>query len=169
MVVKINDQCTDPGYCDQTETRDVNTRYGKQVHFDLCNATGVTKQFFGSVEVGVVMGLAQRLPDCSALDNGPFGSELGTLGGGVLDGEGPEVSFILPSGLASEVVSPTGAPIVSDAFEIARPASVVSSGVVASSAGVPTSSAASGTGAGVPTYEFVVDGSNDDDSCEEEL
>lgn len=148
----------------------MNTRYGKQVHFDLCNATGVTNQFFGQVAAGVVMGLAQRLPDCSALDDGLFGSDLGTLGGGVLDGEGggaPEVSLILPSGLASEVVPPTAAPIVSDAFRIAGPASAGSTGVVASSGSVPTSSAASGNGAGVPTYEYVVDGSNEDDSCEE--
>ena len=167
MVVKINDQCTDPGYCDQTDARDVNTRYGKQVHFDLCNATGVTGQFFGEVAVGVVMGLAQRLEDCSALDDGAFGSELGTLGGGVLDGEGETI--ILPSKLASEVVAPTGAPIVSDAFRIAGPKSVVSSGVVASSASVPISSAASANGGGVPTYEYVVDGNNEDDSCEDEL
>ena len=164
VVVKINDQCTDPGYCDQTETSDVNTRYGKQVHFDLCNATGVTNQFFGQIAAGVVMGLAQRLPDCSALDDGPFGSDLGTLGGGVLDGEGggaPKVSFILPSKLASEIVPPTAAPIVSDAFKIAGPASAVSSG------GIPTSSAASGNGAGVLTNEYVVDEGNEDDACEE--
>ena len=149
----------------------MNTRYGKQVHFDLCNATGVTNQFFGEVRVGVVMGLAQRLPDCSALDDGPFGSDLGTLGGGVLGGEGggaPEESFILPSGLASEVVQPTAAAIASDAivsnayvFKIAGPASGVSS------ASTPTTSAASGNGAGVPTQEYVVDESNEDDSCEE--
>ena len=142
----------------------MNTRYGKQAHFDLCNATGVTNQFFGQIAAGVVMGLAQRLPDCSALDDGPFGSDLGTLGGGVLDGEGggaPKVSFILPSKLASEVVPPTAAPIVSDAFKIAGPASAVSSG------GIPTSSAASGNGAGVLTNEYVVDESNEDDACEE--
>ncbi len=124
------------------------------------------------------MGLAQRLPDCSALDDGPFGSNLGTLGGGVLDGEGggaPKETFILAPGLASEVVPPTAAPIVSDAFQIARPASVVSSTVVASSGSsamgsggsVPTGSAASGNGAGVPTNEYVVDESNEDDYCEE--
>lgn len=106
------------------------------------------------------MGLAQRLPDCSALDDGPFGSHLGTLGGGVLGGEGggaPKESFIFPSGLEVEVGSPTGAPM----FQLARPASVVSSG------SFPTSSAASGNGAGVPTNEYVVDESNEDDYCEE--
>lgn len=138
----------------------MNTRYGKQVHFDLCNATGVTEQFFGEVEVGVVMGLAQRLPDCSKLDDGPFGSQLGTLGGGVLEGEGggaPKESFDFPSGLHVEMGSPTGAP----AFQLAGPASVASSG------SIPTSSAAAGSGAGVPTNEFVVDESNEDDYCEE--
>ena len=113
------------------------------------------------------MGLAQRLPDCSALDDGPFGSQLGTLGGGVLDGEGggaPEESFILPSGLKIENGSPTA---VTDAFQIATPASVVSSGSVASSGSIPTSSAASGSGAGVPTHEYLVDESGEDDYCEE--
>jgi len=66
-------------------------------------------------------------------------------------------------------VPPTAAPIVSDAFKIAGPKSVVSSGVVASSGSVPTSSAVSGNGAGVPTHEYVFDESNEDDSCEEEL
>ncbi|MCJ1456640.1 ADAM metallopeptidase with thrombospondin type 1, motif [Mycoblastus sanguinarius] len=81
VVIKITDQCTDAGYCDQTDTRPLNTGYGKQVHFDLCNVTGVTEQFFGAIGPGVILGLAQMLPDCSALDDGPFGSNLGTLGG----------------------------------------------------------------------------------------
>ena len=114
------------------------------------------------------MGLAQRLPDCSGLDDGPFGSHLGTLGGGVLNGEGggaPEESFVLPSGLKIENGKPTG---VLDAFQIATPKSVVGSGSVASSGGsTPTSSAASGYGAGVPTYEYLVDESGEDDYCEE--
>lgn len=81
MVVKINDQCTDLGYCDQTEAHPVNTGYGKEVHIDLCAGSGVTEQFFGAVGPGVLTGLAQLLPDCSALDNGPFGSGLGSLDG----------------------------------------------------------------------------------------
>ena len=81
MVVKINDQCTDPGYCDQTEAHPVNTGYGKEVHVDLCASSGVTEQFFGAVGPGVLTGLAQLLPDCSALDDGPYGSGLGSLDG----------------------------------------------------------------------------------------
>lgn len=81
VVVKINDQCTDPSYCDQTLERPLNTGYGKQAHFDLCEDSGVSAQFFGEIGVGVVMGLAQLLPDCSALDNGPYGSGLGKLDG----------------------------------------------------------------------------------------
>lgn len=81
MVVKINDQCTDPGYCDQSEAQPVNTGYGKEVHIDLCAGSGVTEQFFGAVGPGVLTGLAQLLPDCSALDNGPYGSGLGSLDG----------------------------------------------------------------------------------------
>ncbi|KAK4694691.1 hypothetical protein P7C71_g2935, partial [Lecanoromycetidae sp. Uapishka_2] len=99
VVVKINDQCTDPGYCDQEEgsnTADVNTKYGKDVHFDLCNATGVTNQFFGQIGAGVAIGYAQQLPDCSALDDGPFGSELGTLNGGASNAGGVPASGALP-------------------------------------------------------------------------
>ena len=96
----------------------------------------------------------------------------------MLDGEGggaPKDTFILAPGLASKVVPPTAVPIVSDAFQLARPASVVGSSVAASSGSgamasggsIPTSSAASGNGAGVPTNEYVVDESNEDDNCEE--
>jgi len=82
VVVKINDQCTDPKYCDQEEfgnKLNLNTGYDKQVHFDLCNASGVTNQFFGQIGIGVATGLAQQV-DCSELDNGPFGSGIGDLG-----------------------------------------------------------------------------------------
>jgi hypothetical protein len=53
-----------------------------RVHFDLCNATGVTDQFFGEMGASVVLGSARRLDDCSQLGNRPFGSRIGTLGGG---------------------------------------------------------------------------------------
>lgn len=97
--MKINDQCTDAGYCDQEEgsnTAHVNTLYKKDVHFDLCNATGVTNQFFGQIGAGVAIGYAQQLPDCSALDDGPFGSQLGTLDGGAANAGGVPASGALP-------------------------------------------------------------------------
>ena len=81
VVVKINDQCTDKGYCDQVEgsnTNPLNTGYQKLVHFDLCNASGVTTQFFGEIGIGVATGLAEQV-DCSELENGPFGSGLGPI------------------------------------------------------------------------------------------
>ncbi|KAL6717437.1 hypothetical protein ACLMJK_005352 [Lecanora helva] len=81
VVVKINDQCTDPKYCDQYEFGNdtpLNTGYGKQVHFDLCDQSGVTKQFFGQINAGVALGLAQQV-DCSVLNYGTFGSKMGKL------------------------------------------------------------------------------------------
>ena len=81
VVVKINDQCTDPKYCDQEEfgnNTPLNTGYGKQVHFDLCDQSGVTKQFFGEIEAGVALGLAQQV-ECTTLNYGKFGSKLGKL------------------------------------------------------------------------------------------
>lgn len=113
VVVKINDQCTDAGYCDQEEgsnTANVNTKYGKEVHFDLCNATGVTNQFFGQIGAGVAIGYAQQLPDCSALDKGPFGSKLGALKGGQ-----EHVVFVGPQSTTMAVVasSSSAAPLSS--------------------------------------------------------
>ena len=86
VVVKINDQCTDPKYCDQEEfgnNTPLNTGYGKQVHFDLCDQSGVTKQFFGEISAGVALGLAQQV-ECNVLNYGKFGSKMGKLemGGG---------------------------------------------------------------------------------------
>ena len=170
MVVKINDQCTDAGYCDQEEgsnNANVNTRYGKQVHFDLCNATGVTNQFFGQIAAGVVMGLAQRLDDCSALDDGPFGSKLGTLGGGA-------ESFSL-TGLASGVkvvLDASGTPNVGGAFQIATSAvsssATTSSGPIAGTVPLSSGSVVPASGAD-STKEDVVDEDDDDDDdyCEE--
>jgi len=85
VVVKINDQCTDPKYCDQEEfgnKLNLNTGYDMQVHFDLCNSSGVTDQFFGQIGIGVATGLAQQV-DCSQLENGPYGSGLGDIGSNV--------------------------------------------------------------------------------------
>ncbi|KAL2056963.1 hypothetical protein ABVK25_002702 [Lepraria finkii] len=159
VVVKINDQCTDAGYCDQEEgsnNANVNTRYGKQVHFDLCNATGVTNQFFGQIAAGVVMGLAQRLDDCSALDDGPFGSKLGTLGA-----SGVKV-----------VLDASGTPNVGGAFQIATSAAsssaTTSSGPVTGTVPLSSGSVVPASGAD-STKEDVVDEDDDDDDdyCEE--
>lgn len=88
VVVKINDECTDRGYCDQVEfdnTSPLNTGYQKQVHFDLCNSSGVTNQFFGEIGIGVATGLAEQV-DCAELTNGPFGSNISPIhGGGTAD------------------------------------------------------------------------------------
>ena len=81
VVVKIDDQCTDPKYCDQEEfgnNTPLNTGYGKQVHFDLCDQSGVTKQFFGDIGMGVALGSAQQV-ECSVLNDGTFGSKLGKV------------------------------------------------------------------------------------------
>ncbi|KAI4267756.1 MAG: hypothetical protein L6R38_008107 [Xanthoria sp. 2 TBL-2021] len=83
IVVKINDECPDDGYCDQTKEHPTNTGgYDAPVHFDLCSEGGeggAAQQFFGEIGPGVVMGLAQFDPDCAGLHNGPFGSGAGTL------------------------------------------------------------------------------------------
>ena len=84
VVVKINDQCTDPKYCDQEEFGNhtpLNTGYGKQVHFDLCDQSGVTKQFFGQIGMGVAIGLAQQV-ECGVLNDGTYGSKLGKISAG---------------------------------------------------------------------------------------
>ena len=78
VVAIINDQCTDGGYCDQTESHPLNTGYGKQVHFDLCGETGTAQQFFGALGMGVLTGYAQQV-DCSMLSKGTQGSGAGNL------------------------------------------------------------------------------------------
>ncbi|KAL8951719.1 MAG: hypothetical protein Q9222_002332 [Ikaeria aurantiellina] len=80
IVVKINDQCPDPGYCDQTVEHPTNTGgYDAPVHFDLCAATGAAQKFFGDVGPGVVMGVAQFDPDCAGLNDGQLGGSLGNV------------------------------------------------------------------------------------------
>ena len=82
VVVKINDQCTDPKYCDQEEGSNhspLNTGYGKQVHFDLCDQSGVTEQFFGAIGKGVALGTAQQV-ECSYLNDGEYGTKMGKVG-----------------------------------------------------------------------------------------
>lgn len=69
VVVKINDACADPGFCDQCVERPLNTgplfgiqpsgMFNGQVHFDLCEATGVAQAFFGQIGTGVAIGAAQ--------------------------------------------------------------------------------------------------------------
>ncbi len=88
VVVKINDACADPGYCDQCVERPLNTgplydiqpsgMFNGQVHFDLCEATGVAQAFFGQIGTGVAIGAAQYNPDCSGFTDGQFGASTGT-------------------------------------------------------------------------------------------
>ncbi|KAL9038231.1 MAG: hypothetical protein Q9180_003259 [Flavoplaca navasiana] len=85
VVVRINDECTDPGYCDQTPDSPLNTgptkdiqpsgKFEAPVHFDLCEATGVAAAFFGELKTGVAMGAAQYNPDCTGLEDGEFGAK----------------------------------------------------------------------------------------------
>ncbi|KAL8717155.1 MAG: hypothetical protein Q9181_008353, partial [Wetmoreana brouardii] len=73
VVVKINDACADPGYCDQSVKHPLNTGpltgmqpsglFNAEVHFDLCEATGVAQAFFGQIKTGVAIGAAQYNPD----------------------------------------------------------------------------------------------------------
>ncbi|KAL8643451.1 MAG: hypothetical protein Q9226_008361 [Calogaya cf. arnoldii] len=87
VVVKINDECPDPKYCDQTLERPINTGFDMPVHFDICSlgdAGEAAMQFFGKGEdgkigAGVALGLAQYDPDCALLNKGPFGSGAGPL------------------------------------------------------------------------------------------
>ncbi|KAL8835240.1 MAG: hypothetical protein Q9170_003402 [Blastenia crenularia] len=87
VVVKINDACADPGYCDQCAERPLNTgplfnvqpsgMFNAHVHFDLCEATGVAQAFFGQIGAGVAIGAAQYNPGCSGLTDGQFGASTG--------------------------------------------------------------------------------------------
>lgn len=146
VVVKINDQCTDPKYCDQEEfgnKLNLNTGYDKQVHFDLCNASGVTDQFFGQIGIGVATGLAQQV-DCSELDNGAYGSGLGDIGSNVpiatsteneksakhFVGTGNNNVVALPGGSSSSSSSVGGG-------QSSTMATVVSSSAVPSASNVP--------------------------------
>ncbi len=89
IVVKINNHCPDPGYCDTTPTSNGNSKYHVPVHFDICNTTGAAEQFFGSTaNFGVLLGLAQLQDDCSGLHNGPFGSGMPALQGPGVPGAG---------------------------------------------------------------------------------
>ena len=78
IVVKINDQCPDGGYCQQSLQAPLND-YGAPYHFDLCAATGTAQAFFGQIPEGVLMGVARFNPDCSGLDDGQFGASMGKL------------------------------------------------------------------------------------------
>ena len=78
IVVKINDQCPDGGYCQQSPQAPLND-LGAPYHFDLCAATGTAQAFFGQIPEGVLMGVARFDPDCSGLTDGQFGASQGTL------------------------------------------------------------------------------------------
>ncbi|KAI4230228.1 MAG: hypothetical protein L6R36_000193 [Xanthoria steineri] len=85
VVVRINDACTDPGYCDQQPGHPLNTgptdgmqasgKFDAPVHFDLCEATGVAAAFFGEIKTGVAIGAARYNPDCVGLEDGAFGAK----------------------------------------------------------------------------------------------
>ena len=122
VVAIINDQCTDGGYCDQTDTRKLNTHYGKEVHFDLCGETGTAQQFFGALGMGVLTGYAQQV-DCSLLHKGTQGSGAGNLvapnGGGSPaatwkhQANGAAATFSIgasPEGLPASATSNIGSP-----------------------------------------------------------
>jgi len=79
IVVRINDQCPDAGYCQQSDQAPLN-EYQMPLHFDLCAATGVAQAFFGEIPQGVLLGLAQYDPTCGGLQDGKFGATQGTLG-----------------------------------------------------------------------------------------
>ena len=125
VVVKINDECADGGYCDQTAASP-NTLYQKELHFDLCTVSGAADQFFGNINLfGVLLGLARQV-DCAELNNGPFGSGLGSLdgsaptiggengtaegGGGAGGGAGVELSQPQQQPPAPPAVAPTSDP-----------------------------------------------------------
>ena len=78
VVVKINDQCPDAGYCQQSDQAPLN-QYNMPLHFDLCAATGVAQAFFGEIPPGVLLGVAQYDPTCAGLEDGKFGATQGTL------------------------------------------------------------------------------------------
>ncbi|CAO1598957.1 hypothetical protein XANCAGTX0491_002705 [Xanthoria calcicola] len=85
VVVRINDACTDPGYCDQRPDHPLNTgptdgmqasgKFDAPVHFDLCEATGVAAAFFSEIKTGVAIGAARYNPGCVGLEDGAFGAK----------------------------------------------------------------------------------------------
>ena len=78
IVVKINDQCPDAGYCQQSDQAPLN-QCNKPLHFDLCAATGAAQAFFGEIPPGVLLGVAKYDPTCAGLEDGHFGASQGTL------------------------------------------------------------------------------------------
>lgn len=78
IVVQINDQCPDGGYCMQSPQAPLNN-YQMQLHFDLCQQTGVAKAFFGDIPEGVLLGVAEFDPTCAGLHDGKFGASQGPL------------------------------------------------------------------------------------------
>ena len=78
VVVRINDQCPDAGYCQQTDQQPLN-QYNEVLHFDLCAATGVAEAFFGEIPPGVLLGVAKYSSDCAGLDDDQFGATQGPL------------------------------------------------------------------------------------------
>lgn len=160
VVVKINDQCTDPKYCDQLEhgnTKDFNTGYDKQVHFDLCNASGVTNQFFGEIGIGVALGLAQQV-DCSQLDNGAFGSGMGDLGQQTATSTADEKSAkqVVKAGKNNAIAVVGGSSSSSSPVAGGQPSTMATT---SSSSAIPGASVVAGGGED--------DEDDDDDDCDE--
>ena len=160
VVVKINDQCTDPKYCDQEEygnNTPLNTGYGKQVHFDLCDQSGVTKQFFGQISAGVALGLAQQV-ECNVLNYGTFGSKMGKL---VQGGSGStDLQHVDAGQLDSNQVSNGGAGTSSSSSAMGGAQS--SSTPVA--AGQPSTTLATMVGSATPP---AAGGEDEQDECDE--
>ncbi|KAL9640001.1 MAG: hypothetical protein Q9164_000579 [Protoblastenia rupestris] len=138
VVVKISDECADGGYCDQVRdaagTLTPNTRYQKELHFDLCTVSGVAEKFFGDIEkFGVLLGVARQV-DCKELTNGEYGSGLGMVDGSAAAANG------------SDVVVGAGAPAVAPASVPAATPSIGGSGSDTGAASPPAGTLPNGDG-----------------------
>ncbi|KAL9099151.1 MAG: hypothetical protein Q9163_005309 [Psora crenata] len=124
VVVKINNECQDAGYCDQTlggAGGEVvgNTLYQKQLHFDLCTESGVAEKFFGNINhFGVLLGVARQV-DCAELTNGDFGMGMGMVDGAAVD----SAETAAPSAAQPSSTSLSSSPPTPSAAAAAGPAS----------------------------------------------
>ena len=80
-LLQINNECTDGGTCDQSPENPLNTldKFHTQLHFDLCGDTGTWQRFFGEVEKGQLIGVAQYSPNCAGLHDGQYGLTQGNV------------------------------------------------------------------------------------------
>ena len=163
VVVKINDQCTDPKYCDQEEfgnNTPFNTGYHKQVHFDLCDQSGVTKQFFGEIEAGVALGLAQQV-ECHMLNYGTFGSKMGKIE--EASGSGSSGIHISGGQLDSNSLPAGGEGTTSSSSAMGGAQSPSTSAAVAQ----PSTTLATVVGGSSPNPSPAADGEDEQDECDE--